>query len=87
MLLSKLTRGAFIINCEKSNILIADDSEVTFYADFIQSEAESPSQTFKRLFSDLAVILSNTEVENWFNDDSEEDIETIKFYLTKTIRG
>ena len=41
----------------------------------------------KGCFLDLAVILSNTEVENWFNDDSEEDIETIKFYLTKTISG
>ena len=44
------SRGLSLATCEQSNILISEDCEVTFYADFIQHSSESTAHTFKRLF-------------------------------------
>ena len=81
------SRGLSLATCEQSNILISEDCEVTFYADFIQHSSETTADTFKRLFADLATYLSISEVGKWFSDVNLRDIEAVKFHLTKAISG
>ena len=80
-------RGLALSNCNATELLVSEDHEITFYSEFLQSETETPAASVKRLFSRIPNVIGDELISDWFADESEENLEVLKFQLARLISG
>ncbi|MDB2396850.1 NERD domain-containing serine/threonine-protein kinase [Planktomarina temperata] len=80
-------RGLALCNCDVSELLVSDDCEVTFYTSFLQSEIDAPAETVRRLFGKASKVIGDNLISDWFEDESTENLEVLKFQLARLISG
>jgi serine/threonine protein kinase len=81
------SRGLSLRNCDVSELLVSDDFEITFQSEFLQGEIETPAATFKRFFNEVQKFIGDSLISDWFADDGTENLEDLKFHLTRLISG
>ena len=80
-------RGLSLTCCKVSDVLVTEELELIINSDFIQGKPETAASSLRRLFYPLSVALNNAEVSNWFNDQENQDLEPLAFYLSAIITG
>tara|TARA_X000000950_G_scaffold195071_1_gene235014 strand:+ start:2745 stop:4949 length:2205 start_codon:yes stop_codon:yes gene_type:complete len=80
-------RGLSLSCCKVSDILVTEELELIFNTDFIQGKPESAASSLRRLFFPLSAVLNNAEVSTWFDDQENQDLESLTFYLSAIITG
>ena len=73
--------------CKVSDILVTEELELIFKSDFIQGKPETAASSVRRLFFPLSVALHHAEVSSWFDDQENQDLESLTFYLSAIITG
>lgn len=78
-------RGLSLDCCKVSDVLVTEELELIFNSDFIQGNPETAASSLRRLFFPLSEALNNVEVSSWFNDQENQDLEALAFYLSAII--
>ena len=80
-------RGLSLTCCKVSDVLVTEELELIFNSNFIQGKPETAAASLRRLFFPLSAALNNAEVSSWFNDEENQDLEALAFYLSAIITG